>query len=179
MEKDIIIMKLADMVQFIEETTGEESITEVELSPVPFANEKIYMTGFRIDTPSPMIRLKQIRKLKLLTATTQQIEYYMMTPDAEFWVDCDALDSLILKQTIDAMTKKLYKSTALDVLHISYKEKGEQEEITRHIAYNSRRVACKEAMNFRKQFTGVHFHFSKATNKEHTVTDLEFATAAL
>ena len=52
MEKDIVIMKLADMIQFIEETTGEQAITEVELSPVPFADNNVYMTGFRIDTPS-------------------------------------------------------------------------------------------------------------------------------
>ena len=180
MEKDIVIMKLADIIQFIEETTGEQAITEVELSPVPFADENVYMTGFRIDTPSPMIRLKVIRKLKLFSAnpsTQQQIEYYMMNPDAEMWIDCDALDSYILKQAIDEMTKKLYKSTALDIMHVSYREND--EEVVRHIAYNSRRIACKDAMNLRKTHNGLHFNCSKATNKEHKISDLEFATAAL
>lgn len=180
MEKDIVIMKLADIIQFIEETTGEQSITEIELTPVPFADENVYMTGFRIDAPSPMIRLKVIRKLKLFStnpATQQQIEYYMMNPDAEMWIDCDALDSYILKQAIDELTKKLYKSTALDVLHITYRE-GD-DEVVRHIAYNSRRIACKDAMNLRKTHNGLRFNFSKATNKEHKISDLEFATAAL
>lgn len=180
MEKDIVIMKLADIIQFIEETTGEQAITEVELTPVPFADENIYMTGFRIDAPSPMIRLKVIRKLKLFStnpSTQQQIEYYMMNPDAEMWIDCDALDSYILKQAIDELTKKLYKSTALDVLHVTYRE-GD-DEVVRHIAYNSRRIACKDAMNLRKTHNGLRFNFSKATNKEHKISDLEFATAAL
>ena len=180
MEKDIIVMKMADLVQFIEETTGEERVTEVELSPVPFADDNIYMTGFRIDTPLPMIRLKIIKKLKLFStnpSTQQQIEYYMMNPDAEMWIDCDALDAYMLKQAIDQMTKNVYKSTALDVLHITYRENG--EDIERHIAYNSRRIACKDAMNIRKEHTTLKFHFSKATNKEHKISDLEFATAAL
>lgn len=180
MEKDIVIMKLADMIQFIEETTGEQAITEVELSPAPFSDENVYMTGFRIDTPSPMIRLKVIRKLRLFStnpSTQQQIEYYMMNPDAEMWIDCDALDSYTLKQAIDTMTKKLYTSTALDIMHVTYRE-GD-EEITRHIAYNSRRIACKDAMNLRKTHNGLHFRFSQATNKEHKISDLEFATAAL
>lgn len=180
MEKDIVIMKLADMIQFIEETTGEQAITEVELSPVPFADENVYMTGFRIDTPSPMIRIKVIRKLKLFStnpSTQQQIEYYMMNPDAEMWIDCDALDSYILKQAIDELTKKLYKSTALDIMHVTYREND--DEVVRHIAYNSRRIACKDAMNLRKTHNGLHFRFSQATNKEHKISDLEFATSAL
>ena len=180
MEKDIVIMKLADMIQFIEETTGEQAITEVELSPVPFADENIYMTGFRIDAPSPMIRLKVIRKLKLFStnpSTQQQIEYYMMNPDAEMWIDCDALDSYTLKHAIDELTKKLYKSSALDIMHVTYREND--DEVVRHIAYNSRRIACKDAMNLRKTHNGLHFRFSQATNKEHKISDLEFATSAL
>lgn len=180
MEKDIVIMKLADIIQFIEETTEEQAITEVELSPVPFTDENVYMTGFRIDTPSPMIRLKVIRKLKLFStnpSTQQQIEYYMMNPDAEMWIDCDALDSYTLKQAIDELTKKLYKSTALDIMHVTYRE-GD-DEVVRHIAYNSRRIACKDAMNLRKTHNGLHFRFSQAINKEHKISDLEFATSAL
>ena len=180
MEKDIIIMKLADMVQFIEETTGETTITEVELSPVPFADDNIYLTGFRVDTPSPMIRLKTIKKLKLYStnpSTQQQIEYYLMNPEADIWIDADALDPYMLKLSIDNMTKNLYKSTALDVLHVTYRENN--EDVERHIAYNSRRIACKEAMNMRKQYTMLKFHFSKATNKECKISDLEFATAPL
>jgi hypothetical protein len=64
-------------------------------------------------------------------------------------------------------------------MHITYRENG--EDVERHIAYDSRRIACKEAMSMRKQYDTLHFHFSKAGNKEstHKMTDLEFATAAL
>ena len=180
MEKDIVIMKMADLIQFIEETTGEHGITQVEISPTPFADENIYMTGFRMDTPNPMIHLKVIKKIRLFGAASssqQQIEYYMMNPDADIWIDFDALDSFTLKTAIADLTKKVYKSTGLDILHITYMENGQEEE--RHIAYDSRRIACKEAMTMRKNDPSVKFHFSKATNKEHTITDLEFATAAL
>ena len=101
----------------------------------------------------------------------------MMNPDAEMWIDCDALDSYTLKQAIDELTKKLYKSTALDIMHVTYREND--EEIIRHIAYNSRRIACKDAMNLRKTHNGLHFRFSQAINKEHKISDLEFATSAL
>ena len=70
MEKDIVIMKLADVVQFIEETTGENGITQLEMSPVPFADENIYLTGFRLDTPNPMIHLKVIKKIRLFGAAS-------------------------------------------------------------------------------------------------------------
>ena len=176
----MVIMKLADVVQFIEETTGENGITQLEMSPVPFADENIYLTGFRLDTPNPMIHLKVIRKIRLFGAacsSKQQIEYYMMNPDAEMWVDFDALDSFTLKTAISDMTKKVYKSTGLEILTVTYTENG--EDVERKIAYDSRRIACKEAMSLRKEFNGLKFHFSQATNKEHKISDLEFATAAL
>ena len=182
MEKDIIMMKLSDIIQFIEEVTGEKNITQLELTPIPFADEHLYLTGFRMDTPTPLIHIKSIKKLKLFStnpATPQQVEYYMMNPDADIWIDFDALDSLNLKATIDELKKKVFKSTGLDVLHLSYRDKDTQQEITRNIAYDSRRVACKDAMSLRATHNGLHFHFSKAINKEHKMTDLEFATAAL
>ena len=182
MEKDIIMMKLSDIIQFIEETTGEKNITQVELTPIPFADEHLYLTGFRMDTPTPLIHIKSIKKLKLFStnpATPQQVEYYMMNPDADIWIDFDALDPLTLKTTIDELKKKIYKSTGLDVLHLSYRDKETNQEVIRNIAYNSRRVACKDAMSLRATHNGLHFNFSKATNKEHKMTDLEFATAAL
>ena len=176
----MVIMKLADVVQFIEETTGEFGITQLEMSPVPFADENIYMTGFRLDTPNPMIHLKVIRKIRLFGAacsSKQQIEYYMMNPDAEIWIDFDALDAFSLRTAINDITKKVYKSTGLEILTVNYTENC--EDVERKIAYDSRRIACKEAMALRKECKGLKFHFSKATNKEHAITDLEFATAAL
>ena len=174
------IMKMADIVQFIEETTGEFGITQLELTPIPYADENVYLTGFRIDTPSPMIHLKVIKKIKLFSAepsTQSQIEYYMMNPDAEMWIDCDTLDGYNLSHALDELTKKVYKSTGLDVINLTYLENG--EEVERISAYSSRRIACKEAMTLRKQFPTLKFKFSKATNKESKISDLEFATAAL
>jgi hypothetical protein len=180
MEKDMVIMRLADIIQFIEETTGENGITQLEMSPVPFADENVYLTGFRLDTPNPMIHLKVIRKIRLFGAacsSKQQIEYYMMNPDAEMWIDFDALDAFSLKTAINDITKKVYKSTGLEILTVTYTENC--EDVERKIAYDSRRIACKEAISLRKEFKGLKFHFSQATNKEHKISDLEFATAAL
>jgi hypothetical protein len=101
----------------------------------------------------------------------------MMNPDAEIWVDFDALDAYTLKTAISDMTKKVYKSTGLEIMTVTYTENG--EDVERKIAYDSRRIACKEAMVLRKEFNGLKFHFTKATNKEHKISDLEFATAAL
>lgn len=181
MNKDIVIMKLSEIIQFIEETTGEARLSQVELSPVPFSDEELYMTGFRVDTPYPMIHIKRMRKIKLFGATAssqQQIEYWMMNPDAEMWIDCDALDSTFLTNAISEFKKKLYKTTELEVIHVTYREAG--QEITRDIAYSSRRIAMKEAMTIRKEHTVLSFRFNKAGNKDsHKISDLEFATAAL
>ena len=181
MHKDITIMKLAEIIQFVEETTGEERLSQIELSPVPFSDECLYMTGFRVDTPSPMIHLKKMRRLKLFGATAssqQQTEYWMMNPDADIWIDCDALDSTYLNNAIMEFKKKLYKTTELEVIHVTYKDQG--HEIDRDIAYSSRRIAMKEAMAIRKEHVVISFHFNKAGNKEsHKISDLEFATSAL
>lgn len=182
MLRDIVLMKCSEIIQFIEETTGEEKLTQLEISPVPFSDENIYLTGFRVDTPTPYFHLKTMRKLKLFgqnSSSKQQMEYYMMNPDSEMWIDCEALDSNIISDAISQLKKKLFKTTALDIMHITYRENG--EDVERHIAYDSRRIACKEAMSMRKRYDTLHFHFTKVGNKEstHKMTDLEFATAAL
>ena len=182
MLRDIVMMKCSEILQFIEETTGEEKLTQLEISPVPFSDENIYLTGFRVDTPIPFFHLKTMRRLNLYgqnSSSQQQVEYYMMNPDSEMWIECEALDSAALSDAISQLKKKVYKSTALDITHITYRENGETVE--RNIAYDSRRIACKEAMSMRKQYDTLHFHFTKAGNKEttHKMTDLEFATAAL
>ena len=181
MLRDIVMMKCSEILQFIEDTTGEKNLTQIEMSPIPFSDEDVYLTGFRVDTPIPFFHLKTMRRLNLYgrnSSSQQQIEYYMMNPDSEMWIECEALDSAALSDAISQLKKKVYKSTALDILHITYRENG--EDVERNIAYDSRRIACKEAMALRKEFNGLKFHFSKATNKEqHTITDLEFATAAL
>lgn len=180
MNKDIILMKLSEIIQFIEETTNEQNITQVEINPTPYADDNLYVTGFRVDTPSPMIHLKLIKKLKLTTQQPQQVEYHLMNPDAELWIDCDALDSYTLKNTIDELNKQIYKTTTLEVMHVSYKDKPEDNTIERNIAYNSKRVACKDAMQLRKNHNFFKLKFSQAKNKDcHTISDLEFATAAL
>ena len=177
MGKDIVIMKLYDIIQFIEDTTEENSITQVEITPVHFAEENMYITGFRVDTDTPLIHVKCINKLKI-NSTQEQTEYYMMNPDAEAWIEIDALDTFALKNAIDELTKKIYKLTTLDVLHVSYKDNG--KDIERNIAYNSKRIACKEAMTMRKLYTCFRLHFSQAKNKNSIrISDLEFATAPL
>lgn len=181
MEKDIVLMKCSEIIQFIEETTGEEKLTQIELTPVPFADEDVYITGFRVDTPIPQFHLKVMRKLNLFgtnSSSQQQIEYYMMNPDSEMWIDSDALDGYALSNAITELKKKLFKSTVLHVMHVSYSTMG--EEVERHIAYDSRRIACKEGMTMRKKYNALRFHFTEATNKEtKKISDLEFATAAL
>jgi hypothetical protein len=49
--------------------------------------------------------------------------------------------------------------------------------VERNIAYNSKRIACKDAMTMRKIYTNFKLHFSQTKNKQ--ITDLEFATAPL
>lgn len=176
------MMKCSEILQFIEDTTGEKNLTQIEMSPITFSDGDVYLTGFRVDTPIPFFHLKTMRRLNLYgqnSSSRQQIEYYMMNPDAEMWIECEALDSAALSDALSQIKKKLYKSTALDIMHITYRDNG--EDVERNIAYDSRRIACKEAISMRKRYDTLHFHFTKAGNKEstHKMTDLEFATAAL
>jgi len=176
MDRDIALMKFAEAIQFIEETMKVEKITGVELEPVPFANDNIYMTGFRIDTETPMIHLKVIRKLNLFNTTKQQKEYYMMNPDADFWIDTEALDGFTLSETITALKRKLYMATDLCIANFSYSNGNERVE--QHVAYASRRVACKDMLALRKKYYGIKFKFINKP-EENKISDLEFATAAL
>jgi hypothetical protein len=158
---------------------SSRKINRLECKPIPYWGD-LYVSGFKIDdSQNVMVHFKIVKKVDLTEAQETQVEYYMMNPDSEMWIECEALDSAALSDAISQLKKKVYKSTALDIMHITYREDGETVE--RNIAYDSRRIACKEAMSMRKQHDTLHFHFTKAGNKEtvHHMTDLEFATAAL
>jgi hypothetical protein len=175
MGKNMLLLKFYEIIDFVENMTNEDNITQLELTPIPFAEDKLFITGFRIDTTTPYVHIKQIGKLKIDNNTQQQLEYYMMNPDAELWINMDALDANMLNETIEKLNNELHKNITLDILHISYKDNG--KDVERNIAYNSKRIACKDAMTMRKIYTNFKLHFSQTKNKQ--ITDLEFATAPL
>ena len=178
MEKDIILLKLLDLTKMVEESTGEQNINEVELSPVPYAHDDIYITGFKVNTPSPMIRLKVIKKLKLAQQTPQEIEYYTYSPDADFWIDCEALDEYTLSMTLTQITKNILKTMPSYVIYFEYIENGKL--IKHNVAYETKKLACKDILTLRKKIPSLSWKFSDSfRNTQHTMTDLEFATAAL
>lgn len=185
MERDIALMKLSDIIQFVEETTGEERITQMEgFTPVPFTDD-IYVTGFRVDTIVPQFHLKTITRIDMLTAHKSQKEYHLMNPDAEIWLGCDIIDAHELNDIIGQIKKKIFTATDIRTLHIEYDEKDRHNGITHHvrrdITFFNQRIAVKEAMNLRRQHSMTKFSFTKSSDqrKLKQLSDLEFATAPL
>jgi hypothetical protein len=174
MGKNMLLLKFYEIIDFVENMTNEDNITQLELTPITFTEDKLFITGFRIDTTIPYVHIKRINKLNINNNTQQQLEYHMMNPDADLWINMDALDVNMLSKAVEELDTKLHKHTTLDVLHITYKDNG--KDVERNIAYNSKRIACKDAMKMRNMYTSFKLHFSKATNK---ISDLEFATAPL
>jgi hypothetical protein len=63
MGKNMLLLKFYEIIDFVENMTNEDNITQLELTPITFTEDKLFITGFRIDTTIPYVHIKRINKL--------------------------------------------------------------------------------------------------------------------
>ena len=177
-----------EIVSFFEdiEDVVNEMVDRIEIEPIPLSST-LYITGFKhseFSYTSMEAHVKQIRKLKLnnlQTSATSDGGYYLMEPDGEVWMDCALLADGIVKGAFNSFKEKFGKLNSFHVMKVSFREKGSAVKQERVIIYESKRVACKEALQMKKIYDDVHPKFSIIQNeegKEHEPTDFEIAIAA-
>ena len=173
--------EILDFFDYMTKFAGTK-ITGVESIPIIYWGET-YVTGFKVDdSMNVMVRFKIVKRIDLTTIEGERSDYYMMNPDGDFWLPYEFLDETTIDEVFKEMKDKIMAMTNFDILHMEYKNKTTHEDIVEGIIFTSKRLACKEAMNYRKIYTSLMFKFlqvGEKTKKEKQMSAFEFATAAL
>ena len=173
--------EILDFFDYMTKFAGTK-ITGVESIPIIYWGET-YVTGFKVDdSMNVMVRFKIVKRIDLTTIEGERSDYYMMNPDGDFWLPYEFLDETTIDEVFKEMKDKIMTMTNFDILHMEYKNKTTHEDIVEGIIFTSKRLACKEAMNYRKIYTSLMFKFLQVGEKpkrEKQMSAFEFATAAL
>jgi hypothetical protein len=167
---------------YLTEFTGTK-INGVESIPIIYWGEN-YVTGFKADDSNNiMVRFKLVKRIDLTALSGERTDYYMMNPDAEFWLPYEFLDETTIDEVFKEMSEKVMALKHYDILHIEHMDKLKEKKIEEGIIFTSKRLACKEAMNYRRRYKD---HFSmkflemgEKPQKEKEMSTFEFATSAL
>jgi FMN phosphatase YigB (HAD superfamily) len=155
-------------------------ITGVDSVPIIYWGET-YVTGVKIDdAKNIMVRFKIIKKINLTTLEGNKTDYYMMNPDADFWMPYEFLDEQTINETLKELQEKIIKLTNFDILNIKHKNNTTEETVSEGIIFTSKRLACKEAMNYKKIYKDTRINFVHIGKEEkNNYSPFEAATVAL
>ena len=168
--------------EFMSTFTGHK-LNGAESIPILYWGDT-YVTGFKVDeNKNIMVHFKIIKHVNLNdNLQGLRSDYYMMNPDGDFWLPYEMLDETTIDDVFDEYQQKITSLNEFDILHMEYKNKTTHEDIVEGIIFTSKRLACKEAMNYRKIYTSLMFKFLQVGEKpkrEKQMSAFEFATAAL
>lgn len=184
--------KLQDLFNYIDDTLNV-FIDKFEITPIHIGRS-LYVTGLKRASTSVLYNdidahVKEIRTLKLPfvdSRVTDEGGVYMLEPDGEVWMDCEALS----QDAIDTIIEKFEECIkSLDTMHIMISKWKVDKDTHSHIEigmYENKRVAYKEAVAMRKKYTNVTNKFEMYNaqgdliekNVKKEPTDLELICAA-
>ena len=128
-------------------------INGVESIPIIYWGET-YVTGFKVDdSKNIMVQFKIVKRIDLTAIQGDRSDYYMMNPDADFWMPYEFLDEETIDEVFKEMSEKVMAMQHFDVLHVEHTERTTNEKLEEGIIFSSKRLACKEAMNYRKTYS--------------------------
>ena len=157
-------------------------INGVESIPIIYWGET-YVTGFKVDdSKNIMVRFKIVKRIDLTAIQGDRSDYYMMNPDADFWMPYEFLDEETIDEVFKEMSEKIMAMQHFDVLHVEYTDRNTNERVKEGIIFSSKRLACKEAMNYRKtckDFSMKFLEVGEKPKREKQMSAFEFATSAL
>ena len=182
-----------EIVEFMENADDivSDCVDRMEFEPVALT-ANLYVTGIKRDIFSYTdveFHVKQIRTIKLPNldkSITDDDGLYMMEPDGEMWLRVDILSEDIVKRTFEKIKDNFSKLKSFHLMTISYNEKGRAVRRTETILYKNKRVACKEALKYKKMYENVIVKFEHYAEDKinggfdtvHEPTDYEIAVAA-
>lgn len=170
-----------DIINFFEHITQTThlKINGVESIPIIYWGET-YVTGFKIDdSKNIMVRFKIVKHIDLTTTQGERSDYYMMNPDGDFWLPYEFLDETTINEVFNEMKEKITALQHFDVLQMTHTDTYTKNKVEEGIIFTSKRLACKEAMNYRKIYKDFSMKFLEVGEKEKEMTTFEFATSAL
>jgi FMN phosphatase YigB (HAD superfamily) len=171
--------EILDFFDYMTKFAGTK-ITGVESIPIIYWGET-YVTGFKVDdSMNVMVRFKIVKRIDLTTIEGERSDYYMMNPDADFWMPYEFLDEQTINETLKELQEKIIKLTNFDILNIKHKNNTTEETVSEGIIFTSKRLACKEAMNYKKIYKDTRINFVHIGKEEkNNYSPFEAATIAL
>jgi hypothetical protein len=97
--------------------------------------------------------------------------------------NCSFKDSGITNESMfKEMSEKIMAMQHFDVLHMEHTDRNTNKKLEEGIIFSSKRLACKEAMNYRRTYKDFSMKFLEVGEKpkrEKQMSAFEFATSAL
>ena len=171
--------ELKNFLKFMTEFTGTK-INGVESIPTILWGNT-YLTGFKVDdSENIMLKLKIIKNIDISILPLERIDYYMMNPDADFTMPYEFFNETIADEAIKEIIDKVMTLNSFDILYMEHDNKL-KETIIEGIIFTSKRLACKEAMKYRKEYINNNFKmkFLQAGENKVNFTNFQIATMAL
>lgn len=160
-------------------------VDRVEMSPVPLT-PNVYLSGFKRsfnNAASIQAHLKQINNIKLIdtkTSPTTEGGWNLMDNDGEIYLNTYAISQTLLDE---AVTKFIGNYKDIKTVHIGttkWKDNTDTYTQTEVTLYENKKVACKEALNFRKLHQNVSTTFESLDAQGQTLpkepSDFELIT---
>ena len=167
--------------EYMTEKTNTK-INGIESIPIVYWGET-YVTGFKVDdSQNIMVQFKVVKRIDLTTLEENRTDYYMMNPDADFWLPYEFVDEATINEVFKEMTDTINAFNNFTVLHAEYTDKNTEQRISDGIIFSSKRLACKEGMNYKRNYKDTNVKFIEVGEKpkrEKTISVFEFATSAL
>jgi hypothetical protein len=162
--------------EYINEFTKEE-ITQIELAPI-LCGYGLYLTGFRKQGYEEFeAHIKRLKVFKTEEKVGEEISEftYATEPMEEMWINTNLLEQLKLSILFHTFKHNFFKMKSFDVAKITYKDEGMPINDTLGIVFETKRMACRYTLQFRKQHMNVSqkfLHFGEAEEKEQTELDI-------
>jgi hypothetical protein len=169
-----------NIINFFENISNKTNtkINGVDSIPIIYWGE-LYVTGIKIDdSKNIMVRFKLVKKIDLTTLEGQRTDFYMMNPDAEFWMPYEFLDETTIDEVIQELIDKINELNDFDILYMEHTDNVKEENVIEGIIFNSKRLACKEAMNYRKIYKNFKMKFLHV-GENNNYSNFQVATMAL
>ena len=168
--------------EFMSTFTGHK-LNGAESIPILYWGDT-YVTGFKVDeNKNIMVHFKIIKHVNLNdNLQGLRSDYYMMNPDGDFWLPYEFLDESTIDEVFKEMSEKVMALKNFNLLSMEHTDKFTDKKVKEGIIFTSKRLACKEAMNYRKTYTDFSMRFLEIGEKpkrEKQISAFEFATSAL
>ena len=160
-------------------------IDRVEITPIRLTST-IFITGFKRsfnNSTALKVHLKEVKNIKgndIEAYATSDGGYNLMDNDGELWLNTYAMSPSLLGDAITAFIKKYGEIKTVHIGTTKWKDETDTYTKMEVTVYESKKVACKEVLNFRKLHQNVHTTFEALDiNGNAEPSDFELVTCEI